>query len=132
MLLFSEPPVAALRPYIKAPLTLKLWYPDFALFHLAPLFIAKNLTIELSYLDDIVKNRQYISNFRQFSKMKKSAQRVQDFQEIRLITQFLICFWFRVRNAPAETVYPQHAHAWGELFMRLVVYSKLILIKLII
>lgn len=132
MLLFSELPVAALRPYIKAPLKPKLWYPDFALFHLAPLFIAKNLTIELSYLDDIVKNRQYISNFRQFSKMKKSAQRVQDFQEIPAHNAIPDLLWFRVRNAPAETVYPQHAHAWGELFMRLVVYSKLILIKLII
>ncbi len=54
--------------------------------------------------------------------MKKSAQRVQDFQEIPAHNAIPDLLWFRVRNAPAETVYPQHAHAWGSLFMRLVVY----------
>ncbi|HIE0668576.1 TPA: AraC family transcriptional regulator [Acinetobacter nosocomialis] len=46
--------------------------------------------------------------------MKKSAQRVQDFQEIPAHNAIPDLLWFRVRNAPAETIYPQHAHAWGE------------------
>ncbi|MEC8566862.1 MAG: AraC family ligand binding domain-containing protein, partial [Pseudomonadota bacterium] len=46
--------------------------------------------------------------------MKKTAQRIQDFQKIPAIKDIPAPLWLRVRDAPAETIYPEHAHAWGE------------------
>ncbi|NAR19566.1 AraC family transcriptional regulator [Acinetobacter haemolyticus] len=46
--------------------------------------------------------------------MKKTAQRIQDFQKIPTIKDIPAPLWLRVRDAPAETIYPEHAHAWGE------------------
>lgn len=46
--------------------------------------------------------------------MKKTAQRIQDFQKIPAINDIPAPLWLRVRDAPAETIYPEHAHAWGE------------------
>lgn len=46
--------------------------------------------------------------------MKKSAQRIQDFQAIPTYNDIPAPLWLRVRDAPAETFYPKHAHAWGE------------------
>ncbi len=45
--------------------------------------------------------------------MKKSAQRVQDFQEIPAHNAIPDLLWFRVRNAPAETVYPSTCACMG-------------------
>lgn len=46
--------------------------------------------------------------------MKKSAQPVQDFQELPAYNEIPELLWLSIRDAPAATVYPQHAHAWGE------------------
>lgn len=46
--------------------------------------------------------------------MKKTAQRIQDFQKIPTIKDIPAPLWLRVRDALAETIYPEHAHAWGE------------------
>lgn len=46
--------------------------------------------------------------------MKKTAQKIQDFQKIPVINDIPAPLWLRVRDAPAETIYPEHAHAWGE------------------
>lgn len=46
--------------------------------------------------------------------MKKSAQRVQDFQELPAYNEIPELLWLSIRDAPAATVYPQHTHAWGE------------------
>lgn len=46
--------------------------------------------------------------------MKKSAHRIQDFQELPACDDIPASLWLRIRDAPAETIYPKHAHAWGE------------------
>jgi len=46
--------------------------------------------------------------------MKKSAQQIQDFQELVACNHIPAPLWLCIRDAPAETIYPQHAHAWGE------------------
>ncbi|UTO19985.1 helix-turn-helix transcriptional regulator [Acinetobacter sp. Z1] len=46
--------------------------------------------------------------------MKKSAQRIQDFQQIPINNEIPELIWLSIRDAPAETFYPEHTHAWGE------------------
>lgn len=43
--------------------------------------------------------------------MKKSAHRIQDFQELPACDDIPASLWLRIRDAPAETFYPKHAHA---------------------
>jgi pyruvate-formate lyase-activating enzyme len=46
--------------------------------------------------------------------MKKSAQRIQNFQQLPAYSDIPAPLWLRIRDAPAETFYPEHVHAWGE------------------
>ncbi|MDV2439306.1 helix-turn-helix transcriptional regulator [Acinetobacter gerneri] len=46
--------------------------------------------------------------------MKKNQRSSLDYQHIATYDEIPEPLWFRVSDAPAESIYPQHAHAWGE------------------
>ena len=46
--------------------------------------------------------------------MKKTAHLIKKFLEIPACNDIPAPLWCQVRDAPAETIYPQHEHAWGE------------------
>ncbi len=70
--------------------------------------------------------------FQAILSMKKSAQRVQDFQELPAYNEIPELLWLSIRDAPAATVYPQHAHAWGEFIYAFDGVLEVILIRYII
>ncbi|SPL71644.1 AraC family transcriptional regulator [Acinetobacter stercoris] len=46
--------------------------------------------------------------------MKRNSRSSLNYQQIATYDDIPAALWFRVSDAPAESIYPQHAHAWGE------------------